>query len=123
MTVLEGIKKFVEYNIGDFVVTNGVLYQITQLPCFEYTIRYTDGDWDTYMVQNFEEVASHNWDILGYGLKYLRDDGFAYTRHHLFVEYELYDEKVHSKLISSYKKFQLLSDLDELDNEIDEMDE
>ncbi len=122
MTLLEQIKNFKVFDVGDFVVCNDKLLQITQQPHFSYTVRYTDGDWDTYYVESFEEVRKDcEWDILGYSVKTIVNNRFMVHRYHLFVDLERFSAKTHPHLLSEYDKFQLLLDKQEIQNKLDKL--
>ncbi len=126
MTAIDMIKSFKEFNVGDFVVTdNQHLFQIVRLPRFKYTVRYSDGDWDTYYVDDFESIRSSEWEMIGYQVKYQSavTHEFAVKNYKITVQYELYDSIKHDHLKSKYKAFQIGLAKEALDNQLDELDE
>jgi len=118
MTLIEQIQNFKVFEVGTFVINKGKLYRITALPKYKYTIRYTDGDFDVYYTDDWEQVRGSRWEMLGYGLNFIENNELDFTYSVLFAKFELFDLEIHSSLMSEFEKFKLLLAKRELDDQL-----
>ena len=119
MTILEFIKQYPIFNVGDFVVIdNEYLRRVKRLPFFGKT-------WDTKKeIDTVDELCNknlqedHSYSPLGYEFeKYsplLRQFNTERTAFFNLETMELYDEEKHPHLIVERKRFELIDELERL---------
>lgn len=116
MNVTEFLQKTIDQlnfiQIGDYVVYNGKVFFVKNIPCFQWR---TFGDCDYIYSYDFNEVKEKNWRIMGYDLIYVEDNQLHYTMYDLFkVQFEKYDDLKHTSLKIQKEKIGLLLRLKEL---------
>lgn len=120
MKLLDHIKNFKIFEIGDFVVTSDeTVCKVISLPKFKYRIKYTDGDFDDYYTDDFDSVRGNDWTIQGYRVYYVQEDNkLDWTTFHFMVQYELFDGVKHVNLIPKLNKLSMLLEKKELEEKI-----
>lgn len=87
MTLIEQIQQFKVFECNTFVVFNGQLFKIEELP--GYKCRWCD---EIYFTQDWNKVRG-SWERVGYNVASIKKNELEYSSLNLFAELEQFDSK------------------------------
>lgn len=126
MTLIDFIKNFVEYEIGDFVVYgNEKIFLIDGAPKFAlYDSDGFSGHVTDYICDLKRIHFTRGAIPVGYSVIYVdSENNLSEQYHQLCTLYEKYDSEKHVHLQNEMTKFQKLLEIERLKDEIEELDE